>query len=78
MVLGLMVLGGKLPNTGELFPRQENPSGNLLLQPVNDLGVDWTGIPIVQMYHRIPPNCTSCSSTVSIAMEQQVVKVGNV
>ena len=48
-------LGGQLPYAGQLIPRLQNAGGNLLLKAVDDLGVDGTGIPIIQVYHVIPP-----------------------
>ena len=49
---------------------EKDISEDLLFNAIDDLGINGTGIPVIQMNHKIPPSncidCTICASTVSI------------
>ena len=45
----------QLPHTGELIPFLQNPGRNLVTDPVGDLGINGSNIPIIQVQHSVPP-----------------------
>ena len=64
----------KLPDAGQLFAGRQNSGFNLFPVAVHNLRVNGSGIPIVKVYHIIPPACTNCTSTVMITVHTVFVK----